>query len=153
MEAGAGYVLYHNNMRVGGVSGFSDIPSRRENAVVFLIIGIVTAYVLGFSLLYAYPLLARYENTVMNTLKNSFRISMKYFLRSLLLVLLMAFEIAVMIWNYATMILIVLAGPAFLMLTVSGFAMIIFRELEKTPGTVSVPENPEDAEYSENTEN
>ena len=51
------------------------------------------------------------------------------------------------------MILIVLAGPAFLMLTVSSFAMIIFRELEKTPGTVSVPENPEDAEYSENTEN
>lgn len=132
---------------------FQIFRAAEENAVVFLIIGIVTAYVLGFSLLYAYPLLARYENTVMNTLKNSFRISMKYFLRSLLLVLLMAFEIAVMIWNYATMILIVLAGPAFLMLTVSSFAMIIFRELEKTPGTVSVPENPEDAEYSENTEN
>ena len=78
---------------------FQIFRAAEENAVVFLIIGIVTAYVLGFSLLYAYPLLARYENTVMNTLKNSFRISMKYFLRSRLLVLLMAFEIAVMIWN------------------------------------------------------
>lgn len=110
-----------------------------ENSVVFLIIGIVAAYVLGFSLLYAYPLLARYENTVMNTLKNSFRISMKYFLRSILLVLLIAFEIAVMLWNTATLILVVIVGPAFVMLTVSSFAMIIFRELEKVPGTVAEP--------------
>ena len=108
-----------------------------ENAYVFLIVGIVAAYVLGFSLLYAYPLLARYENTILNTLKNSFRISMKYFLRSLLLVLLIAFEIAVMFWNLATLILIVIVGPAFIMLTVSSFAMIIFRELEKVPGTVA----------------
>ncbi|MCM1330400.1 MAG: YesL family protein [Ruminococcus sp.] len=112
-----------------------------ENSVMFLIVGIVTAYVFGFSLLYAYPLLARYENTVPNTLKNSFRISMKYFLRSVLLVILMALEIAVMIWNYATMILIVLVGPAFLMLTVSSFAMIIFRDIEKTPGAVANEKN------------
>lgn len=110
-----------------------------ENAYVFLIIGIVAAYVLGFSLLYAYPLLARYENTVMNTLKNSFRISMKYFLRSLLLVLLVAFEIAIMFWKLTTLILIVIVGPAFVMLTVSSFAIIIFRELEKVPGTVAEP--------------
>ena len=118
---------------------FQIFNAATENSVVFLIIGIVTAYVLGFSLLYAYPLLARYENTVMNTLKNSFRISMKYFLRSILLVLLMAFEIAVMLWNTATLILVLIVGPAFLMLTVSSFAMIIFRELEKVPGTVAEP--------------
>lgn len=108
-----------------------------ENSYVFLIVGIVAAYVLGFSLLYAYPLLARYENTILNTLKNSFRISMKYFLRSLLLVLLVAFEIAVMLWSLKTLILIVIVGPAFVMLTISSFAIIIFRELEKVPGTVA----------------
>ncbi|MBD5140072.1 MAG: YesL family protein [Ruminococcus sp.] len=118
---------------------FQIFRAAEENAYVFLIVGIVAAYVLGFSLLYAYPLLARYENTVINTLKNSFRISMKYFLRSLLLVLLIAFEIAVMFWNLATLILIVIVGPAFVMLTVSSFAMIIFRELEKVPGTVAEP--------------
>ena len=62
---------------------------------------------------------------------------MKYFLRSLLLVILIAFEIAVMFWNLATLILILIVGPAFVMLTVSSFAMIIFRELEKVPGTVA----------------
>ncbi|MDE5742464.1 MAG: YesL family protein [Oscillospiraceae bacterium] len=116
---------------------FQIFNAVEDNAVFFLIIGIVAAYILGFSLLYAYPLLARYENTVMNTLKNSFRISMKYFLRSLLLVLLVAFELAVMFWTPETLILLVLVGPAFVMLTVSSFAMIIFRELEKIPGTVA----------------
>lgn len=104
-----------------------------ENSVVFLIVGIITAYVFTFSLLYAYPLLARYENTIPKTLKNSFSISMRYFFRSLLLVALAAFEIAVMLWNLATRILIVLVGPAFVMLTISSFAMIIFRDIEKNP--------------------
>ena len=113
-----------------------------ENSIVFLIIGIISAYVFVFSLLYVYPLLARYENTVFNSLKNSFRIGMKYFLRSLLLIIILAFEIAVMFWNTTTFILIILIGPAFTILTVSSFAMIIFRDLEKIPGTVAEKEAP-----------
>ena len=111
-----------------------------ENSIVFLIIGIISAYVFVFSLLYVYPLLARYENTVFNSLKNSFRIGMKYFLRSLLLIIILAFEIAVMFWNTTTFILIILIGPAFTILTVSSFAIIIFRDLEKVPGTVAEKE-------------
>lgn len=123
---------------------FQIYNAATENAMVFLIIGIIAAYIFVFSLLYAYPLLARYENTVLNTLQNSFRISMKYFLRSVLLVVLVAFEIAVMIWNEKTLILIVIVGPAFVMLTISGFAMAIFRDLEKVPGTVAEPQAAEE---------
>ena len=119
---------------------FQIYRASAENSIMFLIIGILAAYILTFSLLYVYPLLARYENTLLNSLRNSFRISMKYFLRSLLLILLLAVEIAAMFWNYTTMILIVLIGPAFAMLTVSTFAMAIFRELEKIPGTVAEDE-------------
>lgn len=115
-----------------------------DGSWIFLVIGIVAAYIFIFSLLYAYPLLARYENTLLNTLKNSFRIGMKYFLRSLLLIFLAAFEIAVMIFNETTYILIVIVGPAFVMLTVSSFAMIIFRDIEKTPGSVAEPTVSED---------
>ena len=114
-----------------------------ENAFVFLIIGIVTAYVFTFSLLYVYPLLARYENTILNSLKNSFRIGMKYFLRSLLLLFLSALEIVIMFFNNYTIIIVVIVGPAFLMLTVSTFAMAIFRDLEKIPGTVAESESTE----------
>lgn len=115
---------------------FQMFSAAEENSLLFLITGIIAAYVFGFSLLYVYPLLARYENTVLNSLKNSFRISMRYFLRSLLLVVIVAFEAAVMLWTRETMILLVLAGFAFMNLTVCSFAAVIFRELEKIPGTV-----------------
>lgn len=124
---------------------FQIFKAVEENAFVFLIIGIVTAYVFTFSLLYVYPLLARYENTILNSLKNSFRIGMKYFLRSLLLLFLSALEIVIMFFNNYTIIIVVIVGPAFLMLTVSTFAMVIFRDLEKIPGTVAESESTESA--------
>ena len=124
---------------------FQIYNAVEENAFVFLIIGIVTAYVFTFSLLYVYPLLARYENTILNSLKNSFRIGMKYFLRSLLLLFLSALEIVIMFFNYYTVIIVFIVGPAFLMLTVSTFAMVIFRDLEKIPGTVAESESTENA--------
>lgn len=129
---------------------FQIYRAVEENAFVFLIIGIITAYVFTFSLLYVYPLLARYENTILNSLKNSFRISMKYFLRSLLLLFLSALEIVIMFFNNYTIIIVVIVGPAFLMLTVSTFAMAIFRDLEKIPGTVAESGSTENA--AEDTE-
>lgn len=115
---------------------FQIYGAAEEHSIVFLIIGIIAAYVFTFSLLYVYPLLARYDNTIVASLKNSFRIGMKYFLRSLLLIIILAFEIAVILWNTTTMFVGLLIGPVFIMFTVSGFAMGIFRELEKIPGTV-----------------
>jgi len=112
-----------------------------ENSVLFLIAGVIAAYVFGLSLLYVYPLLARYENTVLNSLKNSFRISMKFFLRTVVLIIIVAFETAVILWNFKTMILIIIAGPAFVILTICSFASAIFKELEKIPGTVSDKES------------
>lgn len=128
---------------------FQIFRAAEENAVVFLIIGIITAYILGFSQLYVYPLLARYENTVINSLKNSFKISMKYFFRSLLVVIITAFEAAVMLWNFKTMILILLIGPAFINLTICSFAIVIFRELEKILGTVAEKSEAENSENSD----
>lgn len=127
---------------------FQIYGAVEENAAVFLAIGIVAAYIFGFSLLYVYPLLARYENTVVNSLKNSFRISMKYFFRSLLLVVIVALEVVLMLWNYKTMILILLIGPAFVILTICSFAIVIFRELEKIPGTTGESSGTEGNESS-----
>lgn len=120
---------------------FQIFDAAEENGVIFLIIGIIAAYIFTFSLLYVYPLLARYENTILNSLKNSFRISMKFFLRSALLVFLLVFEIILIMWNYTTMFVGLLIGPVFIFFTISGFAIKIFRELEKNPGTISNPGN------------
>lgn len=102
-----------------------------ENGVVFLIIAMIAIYVFTFSLLYAYPLIARYENTLINTIRNSFRMSMKYFFRSLLLAVAVAAEIALFIWNGTTIIIGIIVGPVLVMYTISWVANGIFDKIEK----------------------
>ena len=85
------------------------------------------------SLLYVYPLLARYENTIFKSLKNSYRLSMRYFGRTILLIFIVALEIVIIIWNTTTMFIGLLIGPACIMFTISGVAMHIFRDIEKEP--------------------
>ena len=116
---------------------FQLIANANEHQVLFLITGIVAAYIFVFTMLYAFALLARYENTLLNTLRNGFNISMRYFLRSALLVIIVAIELTAMLWSPKTMILILIVGPAFVMLTVCSVAINIFRDIEsKNPESV-----------------
>ncbi len=109
-----------------------EIFSKVPNASIFLLmIGMLSAAIFYCSLLYAYPLTARYENKLMMMLKNSFRISTRYFVRTLLLTLLLALELGAFLWNYTTLFLGALIGPVSLILTVSMFARGIFEKLEK----------------------
>lgn len=112
------------------------VSAAEEHVILFVITATVAIYILGFSQLYVYPLLARYRNTIFRSLKNSFSISMKYFFRSLMLIFILAVEIGLIFWNKTTMFAGVLIGPAIIMYTVSGIAIGIFRELEKLPETV-----------------
>jgi uncharacterized membrane protein YesL len=105
--------------------------SRVYDSVWFLIIFIMSAYFVTFLLLYVYPLLARYENTVFKSLRNSLRISMRYFVRSIALLLILAVEAALIMWNFTTIFIGVLIGPAFMIYTVSGVAMAIFKLIDR----------------------
>ena len=116
------------------------------NPIIFLIFGIVAAFVFGVSFLYAFPLSARYENTLFATLKNSANIAARYFVRTIALVAVLALEILVMLYNYTTLFVGALIGPACMMLTISGFAMYFFREIEKEPGAVKATEEIEEKE-------
>lgn len=106
------------------------------DSTMFLIFGIVAAFVFGMSFIYAFPLSARYENTLIGTLKNSVNIATRYFVRTLLLVVILAVEVVVFIFNYMTLFFGLLIGPACIMLTISGFALHFFKEIEKEPGAV-----------------
>lgn len=124
-----------------------QIASVAQNyAIPMLIMGLVSAYIIIFSLLYVYPLLARYENTVFGSLRNSFRISMKFFMRSVLLLALLVVELALIFWSTTTIFIGLLIGPVFINYTISGFASSIFKELEKIPGTVIEKDEPDEAE-------
>lgn len=106
------------------------------DSTMFLIFGMIAAFVFSMSFIYAFPLSARYENTLIGTLKNSVNIATRYFLRTLLLVAVLAVEVIIFIFNYTTLLIGVLIGPACIMLTISGFALYFFKEIEKEPGAV-----------------
>ena len=106
-----------------------------ENGVIFLVTAVVAIYVFTFSLLYASPLIARYENTLLRTIRNSFRLSMKFFVRSLLLVVITALECAVFMWSSTTIIIGVIVGPVLVMYTISYVANGIFEKVEQDGGS------------------
>jgi uncharacterized membrane protein YesL len=103
----------------------------------FLVAAIITGFVCFMAFIYAFPLMARYENTTFGTLKTSYDIATRYFLRTLLLAFLIALEIVLFQWNYTLMFIGALIGPGTIALTVSSFAIRFFREIEKEPGAVT----------------
>ena len=101
------------------------------NPVYFLILGIVGSIMCFGYFIYAYALMARYDNTLLKTLKNSMDISVKYFGRTIMIAVVVAVEIIIFIFNTTTLFLGLLIGPAVVFLTISGPAMYIFRDIER----------------------
>lgn len=104
---------------------------RVSESLLVLIIGIVSAVYFVSAFIYAFPLLARYDNTVIQTLKNSIRITMRYFARTIALVVVLAIEIMMFMFNTTTLFFMLLIGPVCIIYTISGFAMYVFRQIEK----------------------
>lgn len=110
---------------------FVNLNVFPENlSVIMLVFGIVAAVVVGFSLLYSFALLARYENSILGTLRNSFKISMRYIGQTIMVLFVIAVEIVVICFNKTTIFLGILIGPACIFYTVSGVALHIFRKIE-----------------------
>lgn len=119
---------------------FSLFEQLEDNPIILLIMGMIAAFVFLISFLFAFPLQARYENTLIKTLKNSADISVKFFVRTLTLIIALAVEVVFFLWNTTTLFFGLLIGPACLMYTVAGYANIFFREIEKEPGSVIYPD-------------
>lgn len=101
------------------------------NPVIFLIVGIIGTFVGVCTFLYAYALTARYENSIKNTLKNSFDITIRYFGRSLVTVLVCVVLYAVFTWNTLMLLFFALMGPACIIYTICGTAVYIFNDIER----------------------
>lgn len=118
------------------------------NPMILLISAFVAGFCVFMGFIYAFHLSARYENTLVNTIKNSVNVATRFFLRSLLLLLVIGGEFFLMFFNLTTLFVGVLIGPASVSLTISGFFVPFYRQLEKEPGTVSeYQETPGDADY------
>ncbi|HBE10506.1 MAG: DUF624 domain-containing protein [Eubacterium sp.] len=109
-----------------------EIFNKVPNATIFLLMwGFLSGAIFFSCLVYAFPLSARYTNSLRNTIKNSFRISIRYFGRTVLLALVIAILVLSFMWNWTLILIGILIGPAAIILTVSMFAMPIFRRIER----------------------
>lgn len=118
----ATYVVFLDFQFYNGLEG---------NPVMFLIAGIVAIFIFFMSLIYAFPLTARYDNPVLRTLKLSFDISTKYFLKTLFLAFILAIEVCLFIWNRTLILIGIFIGPALIMYTVSWMAWEQFVNIER----------------------
>lgn len=101
------------------------------NPILFLIIGMISAALVVCALLYSYPLLARYENTLVRTIQNSLDISRKYFGRTLLLIIVVALEWVLFQFNTTMLFFWFLIGPGFMIFTIAAFSKRVFLIIEK----------------------
>lgn len=103
---------------------------RVTDSLAVLIFGILACVLGSLLFLYSFALSARYENTLKNTLMNSLRISMRYFPRTIGLVVVLAAELLIFFLNTTTLFFLVVIGPVCIIYTISGFSMYIFRRIE-----------------------
>ncbi|MBQ8281391.1 MAG: YesL family protein [Lachnospiraceae bacterium] len=101
-----------------------------EGSIMLIIFGILACFIFGMSFIYAFALSARYENTLVNTLKNSANIASRYFVQTIFLVVIIAVEIFLFMFNSTTLFFGILIGPTCIIFTISGFAMKFFRIIE-----------------------
>lgn len=108
-----------------------------NNPIIFLFIGMASIALAVFALIYSYPLAARYENTLINTIQNSINISRKYLGKTLLLVIILAVEYIVFNFNKTMLFFGIILGPGFMIFTIAAFSKRIFQEIEKEPGSTT----------------
>ena len=102
-----------------------------DGSIPLIIIGILSAFIYVSAMLYSFPLLARYENSVIGTIQNSMEISRRYFGRTLLIVGVLAVEFVVFNFNSVLQGIGFFFGGAFGIFTVAAFAKRIFQEIER----------------------
>jgi len=115
------YVIYID-FRLSAAAG--------EKRLVYIAAGIVAIFLAFLHFIYVYALLARYENTILNTIRNSFSICIKFFPKTIGLLLLILSECVIFLWNFTTMFIGFFIGPACIILTICKFAMPMFKRIE-----------------------
>ncbi len=88
----------------GSVAGIFSDPA--VNNVVVVAVGVMVI-VIAMTLTYVFPILAQFDNTVFNTVKNAFLISIRHLPYTLIMIVIAAVPVA-LIWFSPAMLLLVL---------------------------------------------
>jgi uncharacterized membrane protein YesL len=110
---------------------FQVFNAYEDGPILLLIVGILAGVVFFFSLLYTFPQAARYKNTIQQMMKNSQQITVRYFGKTIFLLVILLLEILLAFWSTTTLFFAILIGPVLLIYTISGFCIKIFESVEK----------------------
>lgn len=111
---------------------FQLSKASEEYGTLCFVVGIIATLMTISHFIYAYPLLARYENSIINTLRNSHSICVKYFPKTIFLVITLFVEYLIFYQMHWTLLFFgIIIGPACFILTISGFARQFFRNIER----------------------
>ncbi len=102
------------------------------NPIYFLFAAIIILFLGLTHLIYAYPLCARYDNSLIKNLLNSGEITKKYFFKTLVLFFILALLIVLFMYNSTLLFFGLLIGPVCIFLTISGFVVTFFRDIESS---------------------
>lgn len=135
---------FKQNWKQGGILGiitlivaycayinFELFNKIENNPILFLIAGIFITFFGLVHLVYAFPILARYHNSLWKTIDNAKEVTFKYVFRTFGLWLLIALLCVLFIWNLTLMFIGLLIAPVSIFLTVSSFASKSFKQIEK----------------------
>lgn len=136
---------FKENFKQGTIMGLITLPSiyalyilwqiviKADDINFLVILGVIlgTAIVIAMNL-YTYPMIARYDNSLKNIIKNSTGICIQYFKKTLILVVLVGIEVLMILWNKVTVFVGILIGPEFIIFTISAISMQIFRAIENS---------------------
>jgi len=122
------------------VLDFLLFESVEGNPIFLLIVGTCTAAALLAHFLFVFPLVARYRNTVYRHLANSREIFLRFIVRTIGCLVLVAGEIWLFLFNGPLMIYVgFFVAPILVISTISAFSMKFFRQIEKEGGVL--PQN------------
>ena len=106
------------------------VLKNEDVGIPMIILAIVSTAFLLFANIYTYPLIARYENTLPRMIINSFKISIRFFARTLMILAVIAIEVLLILWNKWTLFVGIIVGPMFMIYTVSGVSKRIFQKID-----------------------
>ena len=103
----------------------------KTNPIILPILGILTICLVLFGTLYAFPQAARYDNQLHLIIRNSIRISIKFFARTIGTIFVVALLVLAFLYNYTTVFMGVLIGPGCIIYVISNTSKGIFKILEQ----------------------
>ena len=111
---------------------FQLFNKLEDNPIGFLLLGILLIFLIVLHFLYVFALEARYENGFWASLKNSRRIFVRFFLRSMSLIGILVLQYLLFLYVAPVLTYIgIFIGPILAIYTAGQIAMPIFRRLEQ----------------------